>query len=150
MVPPRQPTARAERRSNGTLHWWLLVRRSAILDRCGAYPTTALQLRRLPEAYRNTFVSGLAVPSEAVSITGTMSTFTMPGGQSGEAMHRRFCTKCGSPILIEKDGTGRKLIMAGTLDDKSQFKPTISLFCEQAPSWVVMPTHTENLPRYYD
>jgi len=96
------------------------------------------------------FVSGLAVPSEAVSITGTMSTFTMPGGQSGEAMHRRFCTKCGSPILIEKDGTGRKLIMAGTLDDKSQFKPTISLFCEQAPSWVVMPTQTENLPRYYD
>ena len=96
------------------------------------------------------FVSGLAVPSEAVSITGTMSTFTMPGGQSGEAMHRRFCTKCGSPILIEKDGTGRKLIMAGTLDDKTQFKPTISLFCEQAPSWVVMPTQTENLPRYYD
>jgi hypothetical protein len=95
------------------------------------------------------FVSGLAVPSEAVSITGVMSTFTMPGGQSGEAMHRRFCTNCGSPILIEKDGTGRRLIMAGTLDDKSQFKPTISFFCEQAPSWVVMPADTENLPGYY-
>ena len=40
--------------------------------------------------------------------------------------------------------------MAGTLDDNSQFKPTISLFCEQAPSWVVMPTDTENLPHYYD
>ena len=32
------------------------------------------------------------------------------------------------------------LIMAGSLDDKSQFKPTVSVFCEQAPSWVVMPT----------
>jgi hypothetical protein len=39
--------------------------------------------------------------------------------------------------------------MAGTLDDKSLFKPEISLFCEQAPSWVVMPTDTQNLPRYY-
>jgi hypothetical protein len=64
------------------------------------------------------FVSGLLVPSEGASITGTMSTFTLPGGQSGEPMHRRFCTTCGSPILIEKDGTGRMLIMAGTLDDQ--------------------------------
>jgi hypothetical protein len=78
-----------------------------------------------------------------------MTTFTTPGGQSGEPMNRRFCTRCGSPIVIDKDGTGRKLIMAGTLDDKSLFKPKTSLFCEQAPSWVVMPADTENLPRYY-
>jgi hypothetical protein len=78
-----------------------------------------------------------------------MTTFTMPGGQSNEPMHRRFCTRCGSPILIEKDGTGRMLLMAGTLDDKSQFKPVTSLFCEQAPSWVEMPKDTENLPRYW-
>ena len=81
------------------------------------------------------FVSGLMVPSDAVTVTGTLSIFAMPGGQSGEPMHRRLCTKCGSPIIIEKDGTGKKLIMAGTLDDRSQFKLT--------------PTDTENLPRYY-
>lgn len=95
------------------------------------------------------FVSGMAFPAEAVVVTGALATFTQPGGQSGEPMHRRFCPKCGSPILIEKDGTGRKLLMAGTLDDNSQFKPAISLFCEQAPAWVVMPADTENLPRYY-
>ena len=95
------------------------------------------------------FVSGIAFPSNSVTITGTMSTFTMPGGQSGDPMRRRFCTSCGSPIVIEKDGTGRTLIMAGTLDDKTLFKPVTSLFCEQAPSWVVMPKETENLPRYY-
>jgi hypothetical protein len=94
------------------------------------------------------FVSGMAFPADSVVITGEMTTYTMPGG-SGEPMNRRFCTRCGSPIMIDKDGTGRKLIMAGTLDDKSQFKPVVSLFCEQAPSWVVMPTDTQNLPRYY-
>ena len=66
------------------------------------------------------FVSGIAFASDAVTITGAMSTFTMPGGQSGDAMHRRFCSKCGSPILIEKDGTGRKLFMAGTLWTESR------------------------------
>lgn len=95
------------------------------------------------------FVSGIAFPADSVVVTGPMTTFTMPGGQSGEPMNRRFCNRCGSPIMIDKDGTGRKLIMAGTLDDKSLFKPKTSLFCEQAPSWVVMPADTENLPRYY-
>jgi hypothetical protein len=93
-------------------------------------------------------VSGMAFPADSVVITGEMTTYTMPGG-SGEPMNRRFCARCGSPIMIDKDGTGRKLIMAGTPDDKSQFKPVVSLFCEQAPSWVVMPTDTQNLPRYY-
>ena len=41
------------------------------------------------------FVSGMAFPADGVTITGTMTTFTMSGGQSGEPMHRRFCTKCG-------------------------------------------------------
>jgi hypothetical protein len=91
----------------------------------------------------------MAFPSDAVVVTGELATFTTPGGQSGDPMHRRFCPKCGSPILIEKDGSGRKLLMAGTLDDKSLFKPVVSLFCEQAPAWVVMPVDTENLPRYY-
>jgi len=95
------------------------------------------------------FLSGVAFVSDLVTITGELTTFTMPGGQTGEPMHRRFCAKCGSTILLEKDGTGRTLIMAGTLDDKSLFRPVINLFCEQAPEWVVMPEGTEKLQRYY-
>lgn len=95
------------------------------------------------------FVSGIAFPADNVVVTGPMTTYTQPGGQSGEAMNRRFCTRCGSPIMIDKDGTGRKLIMAGTLDDKSLFRPVLNLFCEQAPAWVVMPEGTEKLARYY-
>ncbi len=95
------------------------------------------------------FLSAMAFPADRVAITGTMTTFTMPGGQSGEPMNRRFCTRCGSPIVIDKDGTGRMLIMAGTLDDKSLFKPEVSLFCDSAAPWVVMPADCQNLPRYY-
>jgi hypothetical protein len=91
----------------------------------------------------------VAFPSDAVVITWGMTTFTMPGGQTGEPMHRRFCTKCGSTILLEKDGTARMMIMAGTPDDKSMFRPVVNLFCEQVPAWVVMPEGTEKLPRDY-
>jgi hypothetical protein len=50
------------------------------------------------------FVSGIAFASDAVTITGAMSAFTMPGGQSGDAMHRRFCSKCGSPSCLRRTG----------------------------------------------
>jgi hypothetical protein len=95
------------------------------------------------------FLSGIAFPTNGVEVTGKLSKFTMPGGQSGQPMHRWFCSSCGSPIMLGRDDTDRRLICAGTLDDKSQFKPETSLFCEQAPEWVVMPTVTENLPRYF-
>ncbi len=95
------------------------------------------------------FLSGIGFPDDSVVVTGPLTTYTMPGGQTGEPMNRRFCSQCGSPIMIDKAGTGRKLIMAGTLDDRSLFRPVTNLFCEQAPSWVVMPAETEQLPRYY-
>jgi hypothetical protein len=52
-------------------------------------------------------------------------------------------------MTIHKDGTGRLLIMAGTLDDKARFKPETSLFCNDAPSWLTPPSSTRNLPRYF-
>ncbi len=105
---------KAGEEKHATLQRWLPVRRSEIFHRRGNGPSVPLQLCRLSEAYRDGVRgSGLVVPSEAVSITGKLSTFTMPGGQSGEPMHRRF------------------------FDDNSAVKPTLSLFCEQAPSWVV-------------
>jgi hypothetical protein len=95
------------------------------------------------------FPSGIAFPSGSMTLDGTLTTFTMRGGQTGEPVHRRFCGRCGSPILIEKDGTGRMLILAGTMDDKSVFKPVVGLFCEQAPEWVAMPEGIRKLPRYF-
>jgi hypothetical protein len=95
------------------------------------------------------FMSAIAFATDKVETSGNLSRFTMPGGQSGIPMHRWFCTNCGTPVMVGRDDTGRRLICAGTLDDKTQFQPQFSLFCEQAPSWMVMPSVTENLPRYF-
>ena len=37
------------------------------------------------------FISGIAFPADSVVVTGPTTTFTMPGGQSGEPINRRFC-----------------------------------------------------------
>jgi hypothetical protein len=51
--------------------------------------------------------------------------------------------------LADPDRKGWQRQEAADGGNKSLFKPEISLFCEQAPSWVVMPADTRNLPRYY-
>ena len=94
------------------------------------------------------FSTLVAVPREAVAITGNLKTYTAPGGTSGEPMHRHFCPTCGSPVIIEKEGSPRIMILAGTLDDTSFVKPTMNIFCESAQSWVQMSTDTENFPGY--
>jgi hypothetical protein len=94
------------------------------------------------------FISALAVPADSTEISGDLGTFTMPGGQSGEPMHRRFCTQCGTPIYLHKDNPGQVYFMAGTLDDRALFKPQLALFCDAAPSWVVMTEGIENRAHY--
>ena len=95
------------------------------------------------------FSTLVAVPRGSITISGSLKTYTEPGGTSGEPMHRHFCPDCGSPIIIERDGSPRIVIMAGTLDDTSFVKPTMNIFCESAQSWVPMSPDAQNFPRYH-
>ncbi len=91
----------------------------------------------------------MGFPAGSVTVSGALKTYTEPGGVTGEPMHRRFCPECGSPIMLERDGGPRTLIAAGTLDDTSVVRPSVSLFCASAQKWVPMPANTENLPGYF-
>lgn len=93
------------------------------------------------------FATLVAVPKEAISVSGTMKTFTETGG-SGQPVYRRFCPDCGSPLVVEVAVMPDKtLIAAGTLDDTSFVRPTMNLFCEAAQSWVPLTENTPNYPR---
>lgn len=94
------------------------------------------------------FVTAIAVPREAITITGAMTTYTQPGGTSGLPLHRRFCPRRGSPIIVQVEDSTRMAIMAGTLDDTTFFRPTANIFCEEAQSWVPMSPDMEKHPRY--
>jgi hypothetical protein len=90
----------------------------------------------------------VGVPSESLQVTGEPRTYTQPGGTSGLPMHRLFCPDCGSQLMLRREGTGRTMILAGTLDDTSVFKPTAMLFCDSRQSWVPLPPDIPAYPRY--
>jgi hypothetical protein len=94
------------------------------------------------------FASIMAFPAGSITVAGPLKTYTEPGGQSGQPFHRRFCAECGTPPIWEREGADRALITAGTLDDKSLFRPRIAIFCASAQPWVPITQDTENYPSY--
>jgi hypothetical protein len=82
------------------------------------------------------FGAVVVVPTETVTINGTMKTFASPGG-SGMPLRRHFCQECGSSIGEESDRRPGALILnIGTLDEPKSVTPTFEKFCEDALPWV--------------
>lgn len=64
--------------------------------------------------------------------------------ESGKAVQRQFCKNCGSPVrsLISM-APHLCLIKAGTLDDKSQLKPTKQVWCSSGQPWLELSDEIE-------
>jgi len=78
----------------------------------------------------------IAVPQAAVSIQGSPKIYTRTG-DSGQQVITRFCSDCGSTVVIEPVALpGTTIIPAGTLDDTSGLKPTLEIYCHDAQAWV--------------
>jgi hypothetical protein len=112
---------------------------------CGAvrYTTTAepvmsavCHCRDCQRFTGSAFGALVGVPKEALTIDGTMKTFTSLGG-SGKPILRHFCPECGSSIA-EEPGTrpGLVILNVGTLDDPKSVTPAREIFCDDALPWV--------------
>lgn len=63
------------------------------------------------------FAVVVALPKPALSVQGNPKTFD-DHGDSGQILHRRFCSDCGSSLFDEAQAMpGVVMILAGTLDD---------------------------------
>jgi hypothetical protein len=77
-----------------------------------------------------------AVPDGAVKFTGTVNTFTKPGGTTGQPIERSFCAKCGSTLFSRLESMpGITMLRAGTLDNPSKIAPSMSIFVSRAQAW---------------
>jgi hypothetical protein len=82
------------------------------------------------------FSTVIGIPGSALKLTGVAKTFTK-AGDSGKAMHRRFCPECGSGIVEEAEALpDMVMVSAGTLDDRSWVKPTSQIYRDSAQPWV--------------
>ena len=81
------------------------------------------------------FETVIGFPSAAVSVQGSLKTYN-DTGDSGKTVFRRFCPNCGSGVLADADAlAGVTLILAGTLDDVSTYKPAMEIYCDSAQPW---------------
>jgi hypothetical protein len=80
----------------------------------------------------------VGVERDALHVDGdTVSSFTTVGEDTGEAVHRQFCTACGSPIVSLPDATpDLAFIKAGTLNDRSWLEPEMEIWCRSAHPYV--------------
>ena len=89
--------------------------------------------------------ANLVFPSDAVSITGELSTYTCVA-DSGNVIQRRFCPTCGTPVSAHAQARPHVMVLrAGTLDDPSVMQPLVNIWTDSAPAWVCM---NESLPSF--
>src|SRR5215813_9485075 len=72
------------------------------------------------------FAALVRVPKEALTIEGTLKTFSSLGG-SGNPILRHFCPECRSSIA-EEPGTRPGILNVGTFDDPTVAKPGREIF----------------------
>ena len=83
-------------------------------------------------------VSVIAVAARAsLEVQGELATYE-DRGSSGQTVLRRFCPRCGSPIVSDMasaEAQGMIFVKAGTLDDTSDLQPSAHFWTVSAQSW---------------
>ncbi len=80
----------------------------------------------------------------AVKVSGPLTDYVSLA-DSGSVMHRRFCTRCGTPVFSEAEPRPDQIIVrVGTLDDRELARPGGIIWTRSAPSWACF---DPNLPR---
>jgi hypothetical protein len=73
-----------------------------------------------------------------------VATFTVTGetkdyrsiADSGNTMHRRFCSACGTPLFSEAEARPHLIfVRAGTFDDPDLATPAMTIWTASAPQW---------------
>ncbi len=74
-------------------------------------------------------------PKDAVTVSGPLTDFVLVA-DSGSVMHRRFCSRCGTPIFSEAEQRPQHIIVrVGALDDPNPAKPEGIVWARSAPAW---------------
>ena len=83
-------------------------------------------------------------PSAGFTIQGETQDYPSIA-DSGNAMHRRFCPRCGVHLFSTAEARPQLIfVRSGTLDDPELARPSVTIWTGQAPSWACIDT---TLPR---
>lgn len=92
------------------------------------------------------FSVNLIVRADAMRIEGELASWLDPDTESGAAIDRQFCGKCGSPIRSVPTAAPKMIALkAGCLDEPQGFTPMMHIWTRSALPWAAIP---EGLPRF--
>ncbi len=113
---------------------------------CSAEPIVMgnCHCRDCQQATGTAFAAAMLVPREAVAITGDVKYYEVTG-ESGQTISRGFCPNCGSRLFGKRASAEFLSIMAGSLDEPSEFRPTMDLYTASAQPWDYM---NPDLPKF--
>jgi hypothetical protein len=78
----------------------------------------------------------VAIRSDSLRIIGSPVTYS-DQSEDGSEVLRRFCGRCGSPLVSEAASRpGLAFIKAGTLDDPGWLAPQAHIWCQSSQPWV--------------
>lgn len=109
----------------------------AIRYECSADPVFSwiCHCRDCQRASGSAFCPVLYVEKAALTILGE-SHYHEVRAESGNAVSRGFCPRCGSPVFIQAELVpSLQGLWAASLDDPSQFQPSVQVWCGSAQSW---------------
>jgi len=89
------------------------------------------------------------LPRDGLTVTGELTTY-QDHAESGNAVYRKFCGRCGSPVITdtaEAQANGVIFIKAGTLDAAQDLEPTTHYWTCSAQRWMVWPETAERLDK---
>jgi hypothetical protein len=85
------------------------------------------------------YIGFIGTPAEGLTFTGPSVCYVMPTPRGGYS-HRNFCPSCGGLVFGGERGKSESFtIYAGSLDDPSDFKPTMAIYNRDRPDWVQLP-----------
>lgn len=91
------------------------------------------------------FASGFIVAGSHMAIHGTPKTYAVRAA-SGRIATRSFCADCGSPLFAQGEANADFMsVRFSTLDDASEFQPTLDIWTASAQAWVCL---DQALPQY--
>jgi hypothetical protein len=90
------------------------------------------------------YAAAILVTRDAIAISGEVK-YHEAIGDSGATDGRRFCPNCGSRLFSNPPNSELMGILAGSLDDPSEFQPEIDFYTVSTQPWDFM---NPELPKF--
>ncbi len=114
-------------------------------------PIQICHAKRCQRSTGSAFAAEMAVRTDAfrwLEGEALLRVYDAPLLREPPAFRRVFCSRCGSPLPVVREGAPFVVFLAGSLDDDPGSRPFRHIFLSQRPAWADAPR--DDLPQFQE